>query len=567
MNKTIFSMALVLLCFTSCKKEKLEMKVDNRTVTEQRANSNVRIINLSGFNQVVANGDSLTNFVVQNPRGSDWYKYPGTSYFPKDGRLSKIWTIPQDIFDVSEKADLHFAGRYYTGNGLNMDLDLQVSNSYDQPTDYYLMPTPYMNGQPEVVRVPRGVTTPSKPDSFKIRIVNLSGAIKNPAYGPTGAQESLTGAMSLAYADGTLVDAKTNNISVSAKASEYVEVPYGTYQFKVLMQDGRQVPAKGNELHEYGLLDPPTSTIPESYSRVTNLPYSPIYTYQPGGVYTILIAPQQFDYISNEIGETVWMYQNSFQVITDMNPPVNQTYYRIQGGNAFDSQKISFKVNGQELAQGIAFGKASDYRNLIHGNATIEAIGESGEVLARAEQLFRPNQNYTLWLYPELQGKAKLLVLNNDLSGTQALPVEDDGTYGHTEKHFFGFNRYLNLSLGNPYITFTANNGQAITTAKTNIQPGLPVLEQPYVGSMMLSNPYEIMSYRSQPNVVPGIWAKDIPVLPSADFIANPDLYLKAGRKLPAHEAGIYTVALIGRSGDGVPAVEKARMIIVKHNK
>lgn len=567
MNKTILSMALLLLSLVSCKKEKLDMKEDKRTVTEQRANSNVRIINLSGFNQVVANGDSLTNFVVRNPRGTDWYKYPGTSYFPKDGRLTKIWTIPQDIFDVSEKADFHFAGRYYLGSGLNMDLDVQVKNSYDQPTDYYLMPTPYMKDQPEVVSVPRAVTTSSKPDHFKIRIVNLAGAIKNPAFGPTGAQENLVGALSLAYADGTLVDSKTSNISVATKASDYVEVPYGTYQFKVLLQDGRQIPAKGSELNEYGLLDPPTSTIPENYSRVTNLPYSPIHSYQPGGVYTILIAPQQFEYIANEIGETVWMYQNSFQVITDMSPAVNQTYYRVQGANAFGTEKIGFRVNGKELAGAVSFGESSAYLNLVHGNATIEALSAGGEVLAHAEQVFRPNQNYTLWLYPDENNKPKLLIIANDLSGTLALPAEDDATFNHTQKRFFGFNRYLNLSISNPYITFTTNNGQSVIPAKTNVQPGIPMLDQPYVSTVMLSNAYEIMSYRSQPNVVPGIWAKDIPVLQSQDFIARPDLYLKAGRKLPVQEAGIYTIALIGKSGDGVPSAEKARMIIVKHNK
>jgi len=55
--------------------------------------------------------------------------------------------------------------------------------------------------------------------------------------------------------------------------------------------------------------------------------------------------------------------------------------------------------------------------------------------------------------------------------------------------------------------------------------------------------------------------------LKSTEFIANKSLYTNIGRSLPAFEPGIYTVALIGKSGTGLSDKEKARMIIIKHNK
>lgn len=557
----------VALLFSSCKKEKIDITVDNRPVTDYRANSNVRIINLSSFNQVVANGDSLTNFVVQNPRGPDYYKYPATSYFPGDGRLGKIWNVPQNLFDKQEHIDFHIATRVYQGTGINEDINFKVTNSYQNPTDYYLLPTLYMNGQQDIVSIPRGVTTPTKADHFKIRIVNLSGSIKNPSTGPTGVQEKLDGPVSLAYADGTLVDAKTNNITATGKYSEYVEVPYGTYQFKVLMSDGRQVPAQNKVFPESVVLDPPTSTMPVDYSKNTNLTFAPIQTYQPGGVYTIVITPQKFEYISNEMGETVSMYQNSFQVITDVTPVANQTFYRVQGANGFGKQAIGFRVNGKDISKSVDFGKASDYSTFVHGQAKIEAIDASGKVLATADQVLRPSQNYTLWLHPEANGSPRLLVLSNDLSGTLSWPVQDDATYGRDEINYFNFNRYLNLSVGNPYITFTEKNGQNLNVAKTNLQPGIPFFEQPYVRANMLSASYEIVAYRSTPTVVPGIWAKDIEVLTSEHFIANKELYLKAGRKLPVQEPGVFSIVLIGKTGSAVDADEQARMVIIKHSR
>ncbi|MEJ2880264.1 DUF4397 domain-containing protein [Pedobacter sp. GR22-6] len=567
----LFFLSTILL-LQACKKDKIDLARDNRALTENRANSSARIINLGGFNQVIANGDSLTNFVVLNPNTSTGYQYPGTSYFPANGQLSKTWYVPQDLFNAQETAKLDFMTRAF--QAIETDIKLDVKNDYSNPTDYYLMPTLFMDGQPEVVPVKRGISAPSRPDHFKIRVVNLSGGIKNRANNGSGLQEDLTGAVSLAYADGTLVSSATNNISSAQKTSEYVELPYGTYQFKILMQDGRQMPAIGNELYDFTLLDPPTSTIPKDMMNSTGLTYAPIQTYQPGGIYTILIAPQRYKYLINENSETSETYQNSFQVINDNSPAANNTYFRVQAFNAWNTQNISFRVDGKAIAANLGFGAAGDYSNFIQGNHTIEAMDASGKVIAVANQVFRPAQNYTAWLYPDASGGAKLLMVANDLSGaTYSGGTEDDATFSRNQYRYFFFKRFLNLSVGNPYLTFTLNNGQSIATgndnanAGINLQPGLPLFERPYVSSAHLQNAFEIMAYRSKPNVVPGVWANDIVLLKNDAFIANKALYQQASRALPVQEPGIYTVSVIGQSGTGSTTANKARMIIVKHNK
>jgi len=574
-NYKFFSLGsmLMLLLAVSCKKDKMNFESDNRAVTENRTNSTARLVNIAGYGQVIANGDTLTSFVVRNPLAPDADERPGTEYFPTNGSLGKTWFVPQDLFDSNGHLELDLSTRNYQGNG-DQDLKFDVVDSYGSPTDYYIMPTSFMEGQPDIVKIPRDVAGPSKPDHFKIRIVNLSGAIKSQVFNSEGSLEDLTGNVSLAYADGTLVDAKTNNISNLSKVSEYVELPYGTYQFKVLMQDGRQLPALGSELYGTTVIDPSTSTIPVGSARSSNLTYAPVQTYQPGGIYTIVVAPQEFRYLVNEMDETAGTYQNSFQVINDNSAPVNNTYFKIHGANAWGQQNVNFRINGMAIGNALPFGTAGEYGTFVQGTHTVEALDASGKVIATTEQLLRPAQNYTAWIYADVAGIAKLLIVANDLSGSLPKPgSQDDATFNRHQYRYFFYKRFLNLSTGNPYITFTLDNGQtdgginSNPNAGVNLQPGLPMLEQPYLNTTFTSGAYQIMAYRSRPNIVPGSWADDIETLKSDDFIARKELYTAVGRELPVHEPGIFTIALIGQSGDGKSPSAKAKMIIIKHNK
>lgn len=560
-----------LLLLAACKKDKIDFENDNRPVIENQKKSNVRIINLSKYNQVIADGDSLTNFIVKAPTDPASDRYPGTRYFPDNGRLGKLWEVPMDLFGADEKAELTIASREYT-SGFNSTINFTAENNYSNPTDYMLLPFEYINGQPKVVAVTRGVTGPSKPDHFKIRIINLTANINNPAFTVAGAQEDLTGAVTLAYADGTPVNNKTSHVSTATRVSEYVEVPYGTYQFKVLTENGKQMPAApasgGN--YSYTVIAPTSSSLTPKYGQFANLVYAPINVYQPGGVYTIVVTPQSFNYHINEMDETTFTYQNAFQVINDISPAANTTYCRIQGANALRNENISITANGKVVGGALGFGQAGEYVNLVNGTYTVEAKDAAGKVLATAQQALRANMNYTAWLYPVTDGTAKLVIVANDLSGTQYLGSSDDGTYDRLKLNYYFFKRFLNLSPDNQYITFTLNNGQPITAQgditgpAVNLRPGEAVPEQPYVGSRYEAEQYELMAYRSAPTIVPGVWANDIPVLTSQDFIANKSLYTSAGKALPVHEPGIFTVALIGSTGNIAP---KAKMMIVKHNK
>lgn len=570
--RTYGAIFLISLMFMACKKEKIEIGDDNRAVTENRELSNVRIINIAGYNQVISGKDSLTNFIVRRPDAPDSDQYPGTSYFPIDGRLGKSWIIPQDLFNQQDQVKLTLAARNYQMT-LYPDITFQAANDYNKPMDYFLMPSIFMDGQPDIVSVPRGVSSPSKPDHFKIRIVNLGGNIKHQTMGLLGMQENLTGAVSLAYADGTLVHTQTNNVNTSTVSSPYIELPYGTYQFRLLLQDGRQLPAVGADTYEYTVLHPVTSTIAINHSSNSNLHYAPVKTYQPGGVYTIIVAPREFNYHVDEIDNTSSYYQNAFQVLNDVTAPANRTYFRIQAANALTGQSVRFRIDGKPLADPLTFGQASNYLSLIQGTHVIEALDASGKVLASLDQALQPAQNYTIWLYPEQDGQAKLLLVANDLSGSVYTGAQDDASLAHLQYQFYFPKRFLNLSVGNPYVTFTAGNGQspAMTfdnrDAVENLQPGIAKLDRPYIAYRTIYNPFEFMVYRSTPDVVPGTWANDIDVLTHETFIANKKLYEKPGRPEPVQEAGVYTVALIGKSSKNVSAKDKARMILVKHTR
>jgi hypothetical protein len=569
--KYSYGLVALLLLLAACKKNKFDHEYDNRPVTGNLKKSNVRIVNLAGYNQVVANGDSLTNFIVKEPNDPSSDMYPGTMYFPANGRLGKLWEVPIDLFDGAEKVQFDLAARNHTGS-FNTDVRFTAEHNYSTPTDYYLLPSNYMTEQPAVFPVPRAVAAPTRADHFKIRIINLTGGIISPAYSPNGPQEDLRGPVTLTFADGTAVSDRTSHVSAGHPVSEYVELPYGTYQFKVLTEDGRQVPAPSGADQDYGLtlIDPPTSAIPKSLSISTNLVHAPVKVYQPGGIYTVVVTPQQFNYFINEVDETAYTFQNAFQVISDNGPDANVTYCRVQAVNALGTGAVGIKANGKPLSAGLGFGIAGEYVALVNGNYTIEATDASGKTIATATQVLRPAQNYTVWLHPAADGSARLLVVANDLSGTWYAGASDDGTYDRFKYDLYFYKRFLNLSPDNPYITFTLGNGQSSSgtsdnpEAGVNLRPGLPLYEQPYVRSSRNDLLYEIMAYRSAPDIVPGSWADDIPVLSSQDLIASRSLYSNAGRALPVQEPGIYTVALIGRSGSGTP---KAQMMIVKHNK
>src|SRR5688572_5442841 len=130
---------LLLAAFTTaCKKEKQDYEKDNRVITDPRANSNVRLVNATGYNQVIANGDTLTNYKVipNSPEYNQW-EYPATPYFPSNGRLGSTWYLPRSLYGKNGAVSLVIEANGWQTNARTLRLD--VKDSYTTPLDYYLL--------------------------------------------------------------------------------------------------------------------------------------------------------------------------------------------------------------------------------------------------------------------------------------------------------------------------------------------------------------------------------------------------------------------------------------------
>ncbi|WP_437918038.1 DUF4397 domain-containing protein [Sphingobacterium sp. LRF_L2] len=592
---TIYRTLVLCIFFSlfviSCKKDKLDYTYDHSP--EVFESSAVRLVNLVEYSQVSINDELLTN-TTGTP----------TTHFKTDGALENTWWIPQDMFAGKKSLDLAVSGRIRTVAGVDSvyepSLRFTVNN---QAMDYYTI-WPGGRGQANIVPVERDNAAPSRSDYFKIRIVNLAKQVEPlsaayPSY--TGALENLVSAITLTYADGTPVSDATSNISVGKRTSEYIELPYGTYQFKILTTDGRQISATVHGKYEdpeaARLLDPATSRIPMvipgaiATTQVTGLTYAPMQAYQPGGVYTLVVAPFRMSYRTPASLLNQVAFQNQFKIIEDNVVPVNQSLARVQVVNAMPGSNVSFRLNGMGMGSTIAFGGTSDYSIIPAGTYTVEAESRVGNVAEVLSYPIGAGQNHTVWLFPDENGNPKLDVVVNDLSGTLYDPWNEDDGANNRYQYTMAFGiRYLNLCPDVPYLSFTINNGQDmrdywvsnivpifllggsyvfhLDESMYNLTPGKIVKEFPYSwwrwDTAML---FEFMAYRSTPAATPGVWAKDIPTVPSTDLIKRPELYWAAGRAAPTYEPGIYTFALIGRTGDNVPDEQKARILIVKHNR
>jgi len=555
----------MLLAFSACKKDKQDFRYDNRDVTDARKNSAVRVINLGKFNQVIMSGDTLTNYVVRT-LAEPLKIYPGTKFFPSDGRLGTTWNIPQELL---KNGKAHLLAEDISEYGVQDRINFDIQEDGQQPVDYYALVSNRTGGTPvqQFIKVPRSVASPSDPAKFKIRILNLSSTVA------INGMENLVGPMTLTWADGTPISNKTSNIP-PGQYSEYVELSYTTAQFKVLTSAGIQVPGVSSDL-----IFPATSTIPGNTGWPpvnTNLTYTPFKSYAPGGIYTIVISPYYFrtPYLAGNPGEESKDYQNGMRIISDISEPLNNTYARVQAVNVLpgvDGVKIT--MNSKALGSGLAYTSHTDYQEYIAGTYNIEAKDATGTVLASTQLKLDANTNFSLWLYPDANGKATIVPVPNDLSNMiPRTDATDDGTYAKNKLDYpFGL-RFLNLCPDLPYLTFTKGNGQVFVdkyntnpNASNNIRPGIFPIEYPYIQILPEEAPYQVMAYRSTPTVVPGSWASDIPVIKGKDLIARPELYVRGG--LPNHEPGIYTIALVGSTKPSAPGGQKAKMIILKHTK
>lgn len=546
-----------LLLIVSCSKEKIGFTHDNRMITAAMEPSNVRIVNLHWFNQVEADGDRLTNFIFNQPDSENEFDYPGTKYFPEGGRLGKLWNMPQELFGQRGVANLRLSFMGVLGSPDPLELELENSN---EPVDYYLSEPAILDKGAVVKRVPRDITSPSKADHFKIRLINLS------APGVRDNFEDVHGPLSLTWADGSSISDKLENVA-PGDHSDYVELPYGTYQFKVRTPAGTQVTGKWSRTL---LLDPPSSSVvPGDSKDDSGVIYAPIYSYKPGGVYTIVISPKEFNYPYPEGGPgmTLSGFQNAFEIIVDNAEAANLTYARVQFVNALPfADEATFALKGLATkTEHLAYATCGDYQSVIAGEYVIDVETPAGTVTEKYR--IEADRNYTVWLFHDGE-RVALRVVSNHLGGDRFTGTDgEDASFDRMRDAFHFKLRFLNLHAGYPHVTFTGADGQAFggaVAAKENLAPGEVRETDPYVWIQQLHAPIVVMTYRSSPGVVPGSWASEVPLLGKLQFIARPELYVRG--VIPEFEQGTYTVALIG-SGDQPSGDFPPRMFIVKHIK
>ncbi|WP_236654214.1 DUF4397 domain-containing protein [Chitinophaga vietnamensis] len=571
---------LAMLLFTglwACTKSKSDFVYQEQPLPPLSA-STVRLINVGRkATELLINDTPLTSLTPPNIEGnylSDQTK--PTIYFPT-GRIGTTFAIPQRFIRGDGTARITIGYMMYGTPGLVAPKNIDIKENVNEPADYYnVLYGPHPGSDilvnDSTFRVPRSISPPANPEHFRIRVLNLS----NP-----GDRASLQGNMSLSFADGTLVSNTTSHVA-PGNYSDYIELPYGTYQFKIKTDDGRIVPGVPlNSGEMLGNVNPLTGTMVTGDNQPKDiwLSYAASQTFQPGGVYTVLVSSNTaFKYLTPGNTSATDLTLNSFRVIADVKESLNITYGRVQAVNAIAGANISVTADGLPLQENvIGYTNASAYKTLVSGPHVITAKDASGNKIAEATLNINGSDNYSAWLFNDANGKPVMKLVNNNLSGSFYLPTAgsnkgDDGANSQYKVTMPYWVRFLNLSTDVPEITFTEANGQLLTgyltfiaTGSQHLSQGQVVTDQPYVQFSPLIGINRLNVYASKPGVLPGDWITTIPALKGSDFIARPDLY--AGGQLPLFETGIYTVALTGTLHPKQATDVPAKMIIVKHNQ
>jgi hypothetical protein len=566
-NTAYLLLLVVPLAMGACKK-KIDFEYDNRPDTLPVSNSNTRLVNLAGYREIQIGDKRLTSFMQPNADGG--YGTPGTmrvtKYFPETGQLSTTYSIPTEFIG----GDGYIRNIYLSAMG-SRDITPMIApfDLKDQgriPMDYYVAcyteKADYSEGV--VFPVQRSVSASNNPANFRVRVLNLSSSPD---------QYGRQGNVTLSWADGTPVNTVTSHIQRGGY-SDYIELPYGTHQLKILNDDGREVPYKSpGSLVGINIINPVTGTLmaigegdpgPAGFND-SWLTYAPLRTYQPGGVYTIVVSGMGgYGYANpGSNGEVLGVFTNCFQVINDVSEPVNSNYARVQGVNTIAGREVKWKIDGKDLGT-TAYTAQTNYSAVIIGEHTMQVTDLQGAVLAEQKISLQAGDNISAWSYLTKNGAAAISISSNNLSGIYSLAVNgNDGSYAGKKDAFPYWVQFMNFCPDLDEATFTARNGTPLSgESSRHVLFGKAKTEYVYT-SMGRNFSTELLVYASTPSITPGNWVSSITPLKASTFIKNIDLYKTPNK--PNSESGIYTVALVGSTAAG--ATEKAKLILIKHNQ
>ncbi|WP_142684939.1 DUF4397 domain-containing protein [Chitinophaga polysaccharea] len=602
-NFTFVALLLGSLLAGGCMKKKEDARIPFLDVTNTTA-SGIRMFNFaSGVfdgTEVTISNVPLTSYKGQNNNTGSGTPL-GLSLFP-----SGIWTsgdngnpfsVPASLLDKEGKAHIVFSSL-----GGSVLLDTVIADDVVHPKDYYLL-------RDNSLKVLERDNIPSaRAGYFKLRVINFG----NPLPGILG----LNGPVSLTYADGSLVDPLLSNIMPGSIGS-YIELPFGAYQFKMFLANGSAVDVR-KQLAEKPLYPYINSCDPSDIIQQGILPQ--LRTFKAGGVYSIVVTENYYKSLTCD-KQSGGAIVNGYRVITELSPAPNYVFARMQAVNAMPGKQVTISVDGHPLGGQLAYiGQTSPGKLVqppgdmyVQGNHHVQVTDASGKELVNKNITLYPGDHYTIWACEQPDGRPGILFEANEMTGTLYTSsyhpdgpgggvIPDDGTNGGPRRTRYPYaweSRFLNLSPDLPYATFTnsyqlflpaARAGFEDTMRYTAAYVNLPSCVQPLQDvSMIYSLPFigpfqpdavngnseisyfprQIRVYQSVSGPAPEIPGAVIPDIIPLDtkqaFIANDNLYTDPRFKNP--ETGVYTVAVVGRTSKTAPAAEKARIIVIKHNK
>ncbi len=554
-NKTSILWLLILITAFSCKKVKQDTNLPFFN-TLKSSNSSIRMITLSGkvrFTAII-NGNAFTLNTIST-QGISNSCIQGSLINSNNSKgvyvtafSPSIVNIPTRILDLNgeAKVDLFTDGVFFRS--------LSLKDNPQSPTDYYILEK---TNSFDIVPIIRSISPPSGTNTFKIRVVNQSSN-----FDPAG----LTGDLSLTDSKGNIISPQTSSIPFNS-TTDYIELPYGPYAFKLFNQDNFQLP----EASALGL-DSGT-TRPNDGSGFSLMPLTNLRYFQPGGVYTIFVNSNDiFRFVINsqpcQFGgfSQLMASLNSYSIISELSPSSNNSYARFQCINTIP-EPLSLTMDGISIFSSIAYLGKSGFSSSVAGKHHFSVFNKNGEVILDQDITFYPNDNLSIWIYKK-ESSVYLITNQNDLSNLSNLNMQKQI-------------RFLNLSQDIPFATFTDGgslfpvNGQipdftdtlSGASATQNVPQGQTIRHLPYIfGFQTAIRVYE--SFLGPPLVIPGNPLPMISPLRAQDFIADTNLYSRGYfNQIPINgEPGKYTVALVGSKSPNAPPEQKAKLIIINQS-